>query len=78
MSSVSLAPLEIREVSIQAVADGIERYLPAGVGVLVIGIPICLIATFAHFVLGISPPLTLGAGTSAQVAGQIIRSILQR
>jgi hypothetical protein len=75
MRPMSLAPLAIREASVEAVADGIERYLPAGVGILVIGIPICVLAAFVHFVLGVSTPVTAGVWTMAATVAQIIRSM---
>jgi hypothetical protein len=78
MSRVSLAPLEIREASIEAVAAGIERYLPASIGILVIGIPICALTAFVHFVLGVSTPVTAGAGTITAAVLQIVRSIRPR
>jgi hypothetical protein len=70
---VTLAPIEVREASVEAVADGIKRYLPAGIGILVIGLPICVFATFAHFVLGVSTSATAGVGTLASVVHQLIR-----
>lgn len=75
MRLMSPAPLAIREASVEAVADGIGRYLPAGVGILVIGIPICVLAAFVHFVLGVSTPMTAGVWTIAATVAQIIRSI---
>lgn len=70
---MALAPIEIRQASVDAVADGIRSYLPKAVGILVIGIPICLLAAFAHFILGISTPAT-AAGTFATAVGQLIPS----
>jgi hypothetical protein len=74
---VSIAPIEIRKASIEAIADGIRRYLPGGISILVIGIPICLLVALAHLVLGFSVPATAGAGTLTTAIVQIIRSIRQ-
>lgn len=75
---MSIAPIEIREASVEAIADGIRRYLPGAVGILVIGIPICLLVALAHLVLGFSVPATVGAGTLTTAILQITRSIRQR
>jgi hypothetical protein len=74
---VSLAPIEIREASIHAIANGIRRYLPAAVGILVIGVPVCMLAAFAHFVLGASTLGAAGVGTFTTVAGYLIRELRQ-
>ena len=61
-----------------AIAEGMTRYVPGGVGILAIGIPTCALASFAHFVLGLSPPVTGaagGAGTIAYAVRQICHSI---
>jgi hypothetical protein len=61
-----------------AIAEGMTRYVPGGVGILAIGIPTCALASFARFVLGVSPPATGaagGAGAIAYVLKQIFHSI---
>jgi len=75
---VVIAPLHVREALVEATADGIRRYLPGGIGILVIGIPACVLATFAHFVLGVSTPAVAEVGTPAAAACQIIRSVVHR
>ena len=40
-----------------AIAGGMTRYVPGGVGILAIGIPACSVVSFLHFVLGM--PLTV-------------------
>jgi hypothetical protein len=72
------ATCEIREACARAAADGVRLHMPSGVGILVIGIPTCALAAFAHFVLGVSPSVTSaagGAGTIAYVLRQIFHSI---
>jgi hypothetical protein len=75
---MSLPPLEIREASTQAIADGIRRYVPAGVGILAIGIPTCVLAAFVHFALGVSSAVTIGASMVPAGIAHIIRSTLLR
>ncbi len=52
----------VRDALSSAVADGITRYVPGGIGILAIGIPACSVASFLHFVLGMSLPATVTAG----------------
>ena len=52
----------VRDALSGAVAEGITRYVPGGVGILAIGIPACSVASFLHFVLGVSLPATVSAG----------------
>lgn len=65
---------EICEAFSNAVADGIRLHVPNSIGILSIGIPTCALASFAHFVLGVSPPATGavgGAGTIAYAIRQL-------
>jgi hypothetical protein len=63
---VHLVPTEIRDATVKATAEGIRQYWPTAIGVIVVGLPTCLLASFAHFVLGISTP---SAGLGAGVVG---------
>lgn len=54
---------EVRRAFRDGVSVGLRDHVPGAVGILAKGIPICLLAAFAHFVLGVSVPGTLlGAG----------------
>lgn len=62
-------PDEIRQTVIEGLAEGLRRHLPGAVGLVAQGIPICLLAAFGHFALGMSAPnTTAGAGVGAVMA----------
>jgi hypothetical protein len=66
---------EICEAFSNAVADGVRLHVPNSIGILAIGIPTCALASFAHFVLGVSPPATGavgGAGATVYVVRQLV------
>jgi hypothetical protein len=65
----------VRDALSSAVAEGIARYVPGGVGILAIGIPACSLASFLHFVLGVSLPATVTAGAVASV-GHMLKSFI--
>jgi hypothetical protein len=61
-------PPKIREAFSNAVADGVRLHVPSTIGILAIGVPTCALASFAHFVLGLSPPVTSAAGGAGTIA----------
>ena len=65
----------VRDALSSAVADGITRYVPGGVGILAIGIPACSVASFLHFVLGVSLPAMITAGGVGSVV-PILKSFI--
>jgi hypothetical protein len=77
---VRTIPIEIRDASVEAIAGGIRQYLPRAIGIFVIGVPICLLATFAHFVLNASSSASTAGASVATVATVIQRigSLLHR
>jgi hypothetical protein len=62
--------LAIRE----GAADGIRRYLPLALGLVVLGVPLCAFMAFAHFVLGAEwpPPSLLGGLGGLGLAAPVI------
>jgi hypothetical protein len=62
----------IRNALSYAVADGIQRYVPSSIGIFAVGLPLCGIASFIHFVLGGSvfvTGATSGSISAASVLG---------
>ena len=58
--------------ALRAVSAGIERYLPLGVGVLVVGIPLISVAWLAHLVLGI-PTWAAGLASLSRFVIAVLR-----
>jgi hypothetical protein len=59
---------KICEAFSTGVADGVRLYIPNSIAILAIGIPMCALASFAHFVLGVSPPATGAVGGASAIA----------
>lgn len=51
-----------RDAARNAVIKAIDSYLPIGLGVLFVGLPVCAVAALAHFVVGVPLSLTGIAG----------------
>ena len=49
-----------------AVIGGVERYGPDAVGLALVAVPICAIATFSHFILG-TPAYVASVGAAASI-----------
>jgi hypothetical protein len=63
----------LRAAWTEGVAKGLIEHLPGAVGLMVRGFPVVVYATFTHFALGASMPLTAfssltGAGAYAAVS----------
>jgi hypothetical protein len=69
-SPSTTASTSLRPVFHKAVADGIREHVPAAVGVIVRGSPLCLLAWLSHAILGASVDTTV-IGTAATTAGTI-------
>lgn len=72
---VSVAPHRVRRALTEATAEGIRRYVPSSIGILVIGVAILIVAALAHFSLGVPAPLTAGGGTLVTGIYQLVRHV---
>lgn len=71
---VGSEPGKLRAAFLDATAEGVRRYLPAGVGILARGIPALALAALAHVLLDISAQVSVGSG----LAGTGLHEILVR
>lgn len=60
--------------ALRAPSQGIERYLPLGVGVVVVGMPLIGVAWLAHLLLGI-PTWAAGLASLARILIMLLRGI---
>jgi hypothetical protein len=58
---------QIRQAVLAALANGLERYLPLGVGIIVVGVPLIAVAWLAHLLLGIPTWAASGVAGSGSI-----------
>lgn len=64
---------DVRRATCVGLAEGLREHLPGAVGIVVKGLPLCLIAAFAHGVLDVSPThAVVGMATGGAI--QFVRS----
>jgi hypothetical protein len=73
--TVGVGPHHVRRALTEATAEGIQRYVPSSVGILVIGVSVLIVAALAHYGLGVPAPLTAGGGTLVTAVYQIVRHV---
>lgn len=69
---------EVGKATTDAVTTGVRTYGPQAVGLVLIGVPLCGLAAFSHFVLGVPAVLSSAIGTGGTLGAGTWIALAQR